>query len=228
MNKDKLLDILDDTMVAYSDSPTSFIYKPLIYYDNKETGIQYFTGSKDRCNLMFSFRGSDDLKNWISNLKFWKKQIPYQNKDTKIRVHSGFYDAYQTIKEDILEFVEQYIKEDCPTSYCIDIMGHSFGAALAVLCAVDLQYHFPKVQFNVILFGCPRVGNRAFAKSYNRRIIKTLRVENGNDLVTKLPFKFLGFKHVGIRIHIGFRRLLFMFSAKNHSCQKYYESLWQK
>jgi hypothetical protein len=34
------------------------------------------------------------------------------------------------------------------------------------------------------------VGNRAFAKSYNRRVFKTLRVENGNDIVTRVPPAF--------------------------------------
>lgn len=75
--------------------------------------------------------------------------------------------------------------------------------ALAVLCAVDLQYNFPSKDCEVILFGCPRVGNRAFQRSYNQRVFKTLRVENGNDIVTKIPLALWGFRHVGIPIRIG-------------------------
>ena len=40
--------------------------------------------------------------------------------------------------------------------------GHSLGGALAVLCALDLQDIYGNI--NLYTFGCPRVGNAAFAQ----------------------------------------------------------------
>ena len=101
------------------------------------------------------------------------------------------------------------------------------GAALAVLCAVDIQYNFPYADIEVCLFGCPRVGNKAFAKSYNSRVFKTLRVTNGNDIVTKVPPAVFGFRNVGINLHTGKLSLPFAVSFKEHTPQNYYKRLWQ-
>ena len=116
-----------------------------------------------------------------------------------------------------------------PHNSCkITVTGHSLGAALAVLCAIDLQYNFENHDIEVYLFGCPRVGNAAFAKSYNKRIFKTLRVSNGNDIVTKIPPAILGFRHVGTEIHIGRLRLPHIFSFNQHRPQNYYRNLWHQ
>ena len=100
------------------------------------------------------------------------------------------------------------------------------GAALAVLCAVDIQYNFPHKDVEAYVFGCPRVGNKAFAKSYNKRVFKTLRVTNGNDIVAKVPPALLGFRHVGINIHTGVLLLPFAVSFEAHRPQNYYRALW--
>jgi hypothetical protein len=69
------------------------------------------------------------------------------------------------------------------------------------------------------------VGNRAFAQSYNKRVVKTLRVENGNDIVTKVPFRVMGYCHVGCRYHIGFPRLPFAVWPWDHYPKAYYQWL---
>lgn len=110
----------------------------------------------------------------------------------------------------------------------MNVMGHSYGAALAVLCAVDLEYNFPRKDYEVFLFGCPRIGNRAFKKSYNKRVFKTFRVDNSNDIITKIPFALWGYRHVGIKIHIGIPRILGVVSFNDHRPQKYYTNLFKK
>ena len=74
----------------------------------------------------------------------------------------------------------------------------------------------------VIVFGCPRGGNYAFRKFYNERIFKALRIENGNDIVTKIPLLIMGYRHVGEKIHIGRKRSPFLFSFKSHAPQAYF------
>lgn len=47
----------------------------------------------------------------------------------------------------------------------VTIVGHSLGAALALLDAVFLPLHLPATTtFKMVGYGMPRVGNPAFAK----------------------------------------------------------------
>jgi len=225
MSKMNLLDFFDWAQMAYSNTPTIEDYNIIMNYNNSETGVQFFVG-ENQGRVFISFRGSDERTDWNNNLKFWRKTLPYGNQKTKIRIHTGFYNLYQTIREEIQK-IGNYCssKEDIKS---INIVGHSLGGALAVLSAIDLQYNFPQLCYNIVVFGCPRVGNNAFATSYNNRLIKTIRVENGNDLVSKLPLKIMGYKHVGAKVHIGFPRFLLFWSIKSHYRVKYYEKLWRK
>ncbi len=157
------------------------------------------------------FRGTDSKKEWLSNLAFCKKVIPYGNYESDVRVHGGFITAYKN------KLVRDRIHSLISDKPCrIIVTGHSRGAALAVLCAVDLQYNFPDKSISVTTYGCPRVGNAAFAKSYNKRVTDTVRVENGNDIVTKVPPAIFGFRHVGARFGVGNTRLPFLFSFNAH------------
>jgi predicted lipase len=214
--------MLDFAMMAYSDMPASNIFKKIQTINCRKIGVQYFIGRNDD-TLLISFRGSDSPKDWKINARFWRKRSPYGNYLSKIRVHSGFIDAYQdsNVRENIHKAVTDDISKICVT-------GHSLGAALAALCALDLQYNFSEKLFEVTLFGCPRVGNGAFASSYNKRLAETMRFENGNDIVTKIPPAIFGFRHVGTKLHIGAMRILGVFSVIDHKMSKYYESLCKK
>jgi predicted lipase len=173
--------------------------------------------------LWITFRGTDSKKDWRANLTFWKKGIPYDNVSSKIRVHTGFLGIYRTdgVRSRILS-------EITPDTRYIKVCGHSLGAALAVLCAVDLQYNYPDRDIEAVLFGCPRVGNRSFALSYNKRVDKTVRIENSNDIVTKVPPAIFGFRHVGSRLHVGFPRLPLIIRATDHYPHRYYAGVVKK
>lgn len=216
-----LLNMLDHAMLAYSDTPTSSEFDKVIFSDCSHIGVQYYVGKGEK-TLLIAFRGTDSFMDFITDIKCNKKTVPYNNTDSKIQVHTGFIGAYKEdcVRGEIHKLITPEIKK-------IYITGHSYGAALAVLCAVDLQYHYPERFFEVVLFGCPRVGNRWFRKSYNKRLIKTLRVENGNDAITKLPFACMGYRHVGIKINIGGPRILGILSIRQHTGQRYYERLWK-
>ena len=210
------------------------ILRSLEYSARIYTGGVPFCCGKTHCNIngteccvnvngstiTIVFRGTDSPDEWRSNLLFFKKVIPYNNRNSAIRVHSGFINAYKNEK------VRDKIHSLIPKETCrIIVAGHSRGAALAVLCAVDLQYNFPDKSVEAYLFGCPRVGNRAFAKSYNKRVFKTLRIENGNDIVTKLPPAVFGFRHVGTRIGVGNTRLPLLLSAHDHYPNMYLKGI---
>lgn len=181
--------------------------------DNCKTKVQYYI-RKAKNTLTITFRGSDEPKDWAYDFSIWKKVLPYGNEKSKIRVHAGFISAYKDTF--VRDAIHKYITKD---THNIIVCGHSYGAALAILCAVDIEYNFPSKALSVYAFGCPRVGNKAFAKSYNKRIFTTVRIENGSDIITKLPPRFLGYHHAGAAVSIGKKQKLVSF--KQHKIASY-------
>lgn len=219
MLRDNTLRMLNYCIQSYGDTLSTEIYDTVLYNNCPKTDVTYFIALKSNAALIV-FRGTDSFKDMRHNINFRRKVIPYGNYKSKIRVHAGFISAYKNteIRQKILSIINGEIKN-------ISITGHSLGAALAALCAVDLGYHDASRNIEVVLFGSPRVGNRAFAVSYNKRLPNTMRFENGNDLVTKLPFKLLGYQHVKKCFHIGAPRIFGFFSYRDHSLYEYFKNL---
>lgn len=208
--------------VAYRDTQPTFPGGSLAVIDDPQTDVQCYLRKRGGC-LSIIFRGSNSGRNWKTNVAFRQKVVPYGNTASKIRVHSGFLEAYKSPA--VRNVIHQTM---APDIHRVKISGHSQGAALAILCGVDLEYNFPDKDYEVVLFGAPRVGNRAFQKSYDKRVFKTLRIENGNDIITKIPFACMGYRHVGANIHIGKPRIMGIFSFEDHSPQAYYKTLFQR
>ena len=222
LNKDQIMRAMDYAAAAYRKIQPYSENKFTVAIEALDCDIEYYL-RREGDTLTITFRGTDSIRNWITDFDFWKRSIPYDNVSSKIRVHKGFLDAYKSfgVRDQILRSVTDRVRH-------VKISGHSLGAALSVLCAVDIEYNFPDKDIEVVLFGCPRVGNRAFMKSYNKRVYKTVRVENGNDIVTKVPFAFMGFRHVGARLNIGCPSIPGYFSAYDHYPHRYYSSLYKE
>lgn len=220
MNRNRIIKMLEYCGMSYTNHQPENPDEKLIFINDKKTDVQCFLRIRND-TLIIVFRGSDSKKDWEVDFKFCKTMVPYSNFLSKIRVHSGFISTYKSpnVRGRLHEYIDENIKK-------IYITGHSYGAALAVLCAIDLKYNFPRKDYEVIVFGCPRVGNNAFKKSYNLRLFKTMRIENRRDIVPKLPFAFLGYRHVGARIKIGPGGLLRPYSMREHNLQEYYSYIW--
>lgn len=222
MNKAQLIYAMELSALAYKEVQPEFPRETLIVIDDGSTGVQCYI-RKSPGLLLITFRGSNSAQDWDNNLTFWKKAIPYDNPSSDIRVHAGFINAYKS--PNVRGRLHNLMTPDVAS---VRIAGHSQGAALALLCGVDLEYNFPTRDYQVSTFGCPRVGNRAFQKSYNKRVPKTLRVENGNDVITKIPFACWGYRHVGAKLHIGPLRLPWVYSFEQHRQHAYIAHLFQK
>lgn len=190
--------------------------------------VQGFTGVY-RGRFVVVFKATDSAFDWIRNLALFMKTIPYGNHRTPIRLHYGFYRAYLAVRK----LIHQRFEE----SYCAAVLttGHSLGAALAVLCAVDLQYNcFGNVTMNKELVYCynmgmPRVGNEAFCRSYNRRVPRTYRIVCGGDIATKLPWEFLGYRHIDNEVVIGRQMPVKFFGCvRDHYPCQYEKALLKK
>ena len=76
------------------------------------------------------------------------------------------------------------------------ITGHSLGAALVTMLALDVAGNGVFATPVVYTFGSPRVGDKVFSGTYDTLVETSWRVANINDLVTQLPPQFVGYTHV--------------------------------
>jgi len=106
------------------------------------------------------------------------------------RVHRGFARALGLV----LPVLRKSLPED---SRRLIITGHSLGAAMATLAASLLE------PAELYTFGEPRVGNCTFANFMHRQCAVGLiyhRYVDCCDIVSRVPPKWLGFRHAG-RLH---------------------------
>ncbi len=137
--------------------------------------IGYHAGQKA---IYVAFRGSESFENWLSDLDAVLTTYP---KCSGCEVHKGFYTAEQAVIKQVSTEVHRLLS--LYPSYQVLVTGHSLGASLSTLTAIDLN--IPTVRlFN---YGSPRVGNTAFANYYETIVKDRNRVTHHKDIVPHVP-----------------------------------------
>lgn len=157
------------------------------------------------------FRGTDSVHDWIldADIRKIKTRFGY--------VHHGFWNGLNAIWNDVLK-----ANDGLESKYVV--CGHSLGAAEATLAACLLEQYDNVKVLGVYLFGSPRVGGYSF--KYPK--VKTFRVVNGTDIVTRVPSP-VRFKHVGDRIYINRNgKLKFGISAINITLDRFFGRIKRK
>lgn len=139
--------------------------------------------------VVIAFYGSNSEADWKNNFNFLK--TPYKNMPTKFYVHRGFLGAWKLINDFFLELVRDI---DRP----ITIIGHSYGAAIATLCMEDLYFNYPEKRdkLRLVTFGSPRIVGFWNFRKVKERWNNTSVYNNALDIVTRVPFVWMGFRHV--------------------------------
>lgn len=110
------------------------------------------------------------------------------------RVHSGFHAEV----DELWPMLEQKVKENQRPMW---FAGHSLGGAMANVCAVRCKLSpIPSNPYAIFTFGAPRVGNRkytSFLKATHYRWV------NNNDIVPRVPPRWLGYRHMGQEIYLN-------------------------
>ncbi|CAN8095158.1 unnamed protein product [Discula destructiva] len=141
-----------------------------------------------REEIVVAFRGSSDLRNWIADFDFIL--TPFSECDG-CYVHNGFYESWQQIKSYAQEFVQGAYA--LHPDYKLTLTGHSLGAAVATVAAVDFRVNgYP---CDVYTVGSPRVGNLEFAEFVTAQTGAEYRATHYDDPVPRLPPIVLGFYH---------------------------------
>jgi len=106
------------------------------------------------------------------------------------RVHPGFQDAFDVASGAVDDAIGQARGKG------LFVVGHSLGAALAVL-ATQFARSKQAAVTATYLFGCPRVGDARFSREYNALAgASSYRLVHGDDVVTRIP-AITGYHHVG-------------------------------
>ena len=167
-----------------------------IFFENK-IDFAYVAIYND--HVVISFKGTDNIKGWISNIDPYPlKSDEYNNKYLKDgrwgrgSIHDGFYTSWKFFKSCINKVIEAYHIN--PKELNIITCGHSRGGALAELCARHLAKNLG-MECSCITFGAPAVGTKRYRDQFRMLTINGTRVVNGWDLVPDLPPSSFGFKH---------------------------------
>jgi len=165
--------------------------------------------------LRIFFEPSNSKKDWISNFDFPAK--PYRDMKDKWRCHRGFLKVWKS--------AEPYLKEQImdPTVRKIDIAGYSHGGAIALLCHEYVKFNRPDVELRSVGYAAPRALWGFPNKNVMSRFEGFLTIRNWNDIVTKVPPKWLGYRQAGdlMIVKIGKRTGC----IKSHYPQGYLASL---
>ena len=147
-----------------------------VMFSHRGTEVFCWQDGKNACVV---FRGTeplswDDIK---SDLKIRRTKVPTGF------VHRGFKDALEMVWEHIANWLVSVKQPN--VFFC----GHSLGGALATLAASRWNTDTT----HLYTFGSPRVGGEKFVKSFNTN--HRYRFRNNNDIVTRVPPEWLGYKH---------------------------------
>lgn len=173
-------------------------YPKIVILDDQQTDTQGFILPSGSRSAIIAFRGTQQNKDWMTDINAFHVVYPYENTDSDIMVHRGFINAYKSIRSIVHDYINDHELDK------VYVCGHSLGGALATLCAVDIQYNFsPDIAVECYPSGNPKVGNKAFTKSYDKRVPHTIRTYIRTDIVPWLPPRFIE-KMVGQRsYHCG-------------------------
>jgi triacylglycerol lipase len=155
--------------------------------DSKDVRVPIGFVATDGANTFVAFRGTEIIREWVDDLKISLVPcfLPQYGK-----VHEGFSELYMTFNGALLTALKAHAAGN------VYVAGHSLGAALATLAAIDIRENLKATLSAVYTYGSPRVGNDVFSAQYNAALgNKTCRMMNSSDLVPEIPppVQFLGF-----------------------------------
>lgn len=177
-----------------------------IHVDND--GDYAFEESRDGKTLYLLFQWTRTAYDWISNFDFVAK--PYKDMEITWRCHRGFLRVWKSIEPHIKELVKN---EKYKT---IKIAGFSHGGAIATLAHEYVWFNRPDLRseenpdgITGYGFGCPRCyfGSilpwKKMPQELAQRWVRFYPIRNLKDIVTHVPPRIFGFRHVAPVVQLG-------------------------
>ena len=205
--------------------PDAFLVRPLAalkdVWSRESNFMGYVAVATDegaaalgRRDIVVAWRGTVQSLEWVNDLTFTPvPAAPVLGKKAAANplamVHMGFLSLYTSshagskfnktsardqVFEEVRRLVELYKDEELS----ITITGHSLGAAISILNAVDIVSNGVNVPaggggsaacpVTAFVFACPHVGDRFFRAAFHSfRDLRALHVKNAGDVVPMYP-----------------------------------------
>jgi triacylglycerol lipase len=141
-------------------------------------------------SILIAFRGTEKVSDWVTDLQVSLAGGPFG------KIHEGFLAALYSVLWDLIESIDRFRNGADPQP--LWFTGHSLGAAIATVAVAKFREMDRPVR-GLYTFGSPRVGNRQFEQSFNADFKhRTFRLVHGNDVISRIPTRSMGYSHVGI------------------------------
>jgi hypothetical protein len=178
----------------YSNDLATDISPGMLAQGYKTLGI-IAQSATDPADIFIAVRGTEGVWEWIQDFKFLPRSFP--NVPGSGLTEDGFtcmYLSFSFTPSPSTAFMQD-LKALLPSNAMVTVAGHSLGAAIATLLALDMSVN---TTFPVILYtlASPRVGDLSFHNLFNHVVPNAYRVANRLDIVTKNPSPPL-YWHVG-------------------------------
>lgn len=161
------------------------------FYNNDGSQAYSFANDSD---IVIAFRGTEpnewnDIKADMDATKALAETVGH--------VHRGFKKEVDDVWPQIEEMLVSNRKNLAKKLW---FTGHSLGGAMASICAGRcLLAHIDTQPEQVHTFGSPRVGTKRYI---NHAKVDYYRWVNNNDIVTRSPPAWLGYRHAGKEIYL--------------------------
>lgn len=159
--------------------------------------------------LVFAFAGSNEMWDWRRHLLVRRERL----KGFRGLVHRGWLADWRKTQPTALAAWHDATRHNDTLILC----GHSYGGALAQLAGVFFAMKVPADSIRVYTYGCPRVGNKAFANTIDGLIPHHYRYTIKRDPVPHLPLG-IRYKHAGMHIQLPH-------APNPHAVQNYKEAI---
>lgn len=141
--------------------------------------------------VVVAIRGTEGIAEWVNDAEFFLVKCPFLAGAG--HTEDGFTDMYNSLRTDSTPGSPSVVQVLATLPFALPISslticGHSLGAALATLLALDVAANTGFSDPTVYTYASPRTGDPHFVSTYNQVVKHSFRIANRMDLVPKLPF----------------------------------------
>jgi hypothetical protein len=150
----------------------------------------------DPSDVYLAVRGTENIWEWLQDFNFLQR--PFPNVSGAGLTEDGFTDMYLSFSLTPATGAGSFVKNVVnllPSNAMVTVTGHSLGAALATLLALDLSVN-SSLPVGLYTLASPRVGDLTFSHLFNHVVPNAYRIDNRFDVVPKTPPPLFYF-HIG-------------------------------
>lgn len=184
----------DDYMTRTFIGPTTGFVTTSVIYDSRSDTTGFIGYLPSDRTIFVVFRGTSSAKNTMTDLDAFKTSYDDSYPECGCEVHEGFYKAEQRVISQIVGDVQALLSTPALNGYEVVVTGHSLGASLSHLAAMDLLKN--GIDCSCINFGMPRTGTAEYS-AFSTQHLSTLRYTHYQDIVPHAPTEeVMSFYHV--------------------------------